>query len=89
MFDFIDIVNLSGLVFPLISRRKFYQIDVLEGLNVLIGINGRKNKLRIYYLTWLKQKILKGDEVIFLKQILLCREGLPAFYITLKPPKWK
>ena len=51
------------IVFPLISRRKFSQIDVLEGLNVLIGINGRKNKLRIYYLTWLKQKILKGDEV--------------------------
>ena len=30
---------------------------------MLIGINGRKNKLRIYYLSWLKQKILKGDEV--------------------------
>ena len=51
------------LVFPLISRRRFSQIDVLEGLNVLIGINGRKNKLRVYYLSWLKQKILKGDEV--------------------------
>ena len=51
------------VVFPLISRRRFSQIDVLEGLNVLIGINGRKNKLRIYYLSWLKQKILKGDEV--------------------------
>jgi hypothetical protein len=51
-----------GKVFQLISRRKFSQIDVLEGLNVLIGINGRKNKLRIYYLSWLRQKILKGDE---------------------------
>ncbi|XP_019864172.1 PREDICTED: misshapen-like kinase 1 [Amphimedon queenslandica] len=50
-----------GKVFPLISRRKFSQIDVLEGLNVLIGINGRKNKLRIYYLSWLKQKIMKHE----------------------------
>ena len=55
--------SFSLVVFPLISRRKFSQIDVLEGLNVLTGINGRKNKLRVYYLTWLKQKILKGDEV--------------------------
>ena len=51
------------LVFPLITRRKFSQIDVLEGVNVLTAINGRKNKIRVYYLTWLKQKILKGDEV--------------------------
>ena len=50
-------------VFPLITRRRFSQIDVLEGVNVLTAINGRKNKIRVYYLTWLKQKILKGDEV--------------------------
>jgi len=50
-------------VFPLISRRKFSQIEVLEGLNVLVCINGRKNKLRVYYLSWLRNKILKGDDV--------------------------
>ena len=51
------------LVFPLISRRRFSQIEVLEGVNVLVCINGRKNKLRVYYLSWLRNKILKGDDV--------------------------
>ncbi len=53
----------SFSVFPLINRRKFSQIEVLEGLNVLVCINGRKNKLRVYYLSWLRNKILKGDDV--------------------------
>lgn len=60
-------------VFQLISRRRFSQIDVLEGLNVLIGINGRKNKLRVYYLSWLKQKILKGDEVRGINWNIACQ----------------
>ena len=51
-------------VFPLISRRKFAQMEVLEGLNVLVCINGRKNKLRVYYLSWLRNKIVKGDDVV-------------------------
>ncbi|XP_065888960.1 serine/threonine-protein kinase mig-15-like isoform X2 [Dysidea avara] len=51
-----------GKVFPLVSRRRFAQIEVLEGLNVLACICGRKNKLRIYYLSWLRNKILKGDD---------------------------
>lgn len=89
-------------VFQLISRRRFQQIDVLEGINVLISISGtndfsllfclnfnvftafykfvrkldeqlmsffffshpgKQNKLRVYYLSWLKAKILKGEEV--------------------------
>ena len=54
---------LSLSVFPLINRRRFSQIEVLEGLNVLVCINGRKNKLRVYYLSWLRNKILKGDDV--------------------------
>ncbi len=57
------IVLFSSPVFSLISRRKFSQIEVLEGLNVLVCINGRKNKLRVYYLSWLRNKILKGDDV--------------------------
>ncbi|XP_066267341.1 mitogen-activated protein kinase kinase kinase kinase 4-like isoform X2 [Branchiostoma lanceolatum] len=50
-----------GEVYPLISRRRFQQIDVLEGQNILVSISGKKNKLRVYYLSWLKSKILKGD----------------------------
>ncbi|XP_049340081.1 mitogen-activated protein kinase kinase kinase kinase 4 isoform X3 [Astyanax mexicanus] len=40
----------QGKVYSLISRRRFQQMDVLEGLNVLITISGKKNKLRLYYL---------------------------------------
>ncbi|XP_018085405.1 mitogen-activated protein kinase kinase kinase kinase 4 isoform X1 [Xenopus laevis] len=51
----------QGRVYPLISRRRFYQMDVLEGLNILITISGKKNKLRVYYLSWLRNKILRND----------------------------
>ena len=50
-------------VFPLISRRRFAQMDVLEGLNVLVTISGKHNKMRVYYLSWLRHKIIRGDEV--------------------------
>ena len=48
-------------VFPLISRRKFSQIEVVESHNVLVCISGRKKKLRVYYLSWLRNKILQQD----------------------------
>ncbi|XP_066570868.1 mitogen-activated protein kinase kinase kinase kinase 4 isoform X2 [Amia ocellicauda] len=51
----------QGKVYSLISRRRFQQMDVLEGLNVLITISGKKNKLRLYYLSWLRNKILRND----------------------------
>ncbi|XP_065178449.1 misshapen-like kinase 1 [Sycon ciliatum] len=51
-----------GQVYPLVSRRRFQQIDVLEGLNVLVSISGKKNKLRVYYLSWLRNKIIRGEE---------------------------
>ncbi|XP_041112124.1 mitogen-activated protein kinase kinase kinase kinase 4-like isoform X4 [Polyodon spathula] len=51
----------QGKVYPLISRRRFQQMDVLEGLNVLITISGKKNKLRLYFLSWLRNKILHND----------------------------
>ena len=51
----------EGKVYQLISRRRFQQIDVLEGQNILVTISGKKNKMRVYYLSWLKSKILKTD----------------------------
>uniref|UniRef100_A0A3Q2Q1N6 non-specific serine/threonine protein kinase n=1 Tax=Fundulus heteroclitus TaxID=8078 RepID=A0A3Q2Q1N6_FUNHE len=51
----------QGKVYSLISRRRFQQMEVLEGLNVLITISGKKNKLRLYYLSWLRNKILHND----------------------------
>ncbi|XP_044538588.1 mitogen-activated protein kinase kinase kinase kinase 4-like [Gracilinanus agilis] len=58
----------QGRVYSLISRRRFQQIDVLEGLNVLITISGKKNKLRVYYLSWLRNKILHNDPEVGKKQ---------------------
>ncbi|XP_057302221.1 misshapen-like kinase 1 [Hydractinia symbiolongicarpus] len=57
----------NGKVFPLITRRRFKQIDVLETLNVLVTVSGKYDKLRIYYLSWLKTKIVKGEEAEKLK----------------------
>uniref|UniRef100_A0A668V561 non-specific serine/threonine protein kinase n=1 Tax=Oreochromis aureus TaxID=47969 RepID=A0A668V561_OREAU len=58
----------QGKVYPLISRRRFQQMDVLEGLNVLITISGKKNKLRLYYLSWLRNKILRNDPEVEKRQ---------------------
>ena len=54
---------MSTAVYPMINRRRFQQMEVLEGLNILVTISGRKNKLRVYYLSWLKTKILKTETV--------------------------
>lgn len=34
----------QGKVYPLINRRRFQQMDVLEGLNVLVTISGNTHK---------------------------------------------
>ncbi|KAM6977301.1 TRAF2 and NCK interacting kinase b isoform 2-T2 [Aplochiton taeniatus] len=58
----------QGKVYNLISRRRFQQMDVLEGLNVLVTISGKKNKLRVYYLSWLRNRILHNDPEVEKKQ---------------------
>ncbi|XP_042609841.1 mitogen-activated protein kinase kinase kinase kinase 4-like isoform X3 [Cyprinus carpio] len=58
----------QGKVYPLINRRRFQQMDVLEGLNILVTISGKKNKLRVYYLSWLRNKILHNDPEVEKKQ---------------------
>uniref|UniRef100_A0A8C0FPV7 non-specific serine/threonine protein kinase n=1 Tax=Bubo bubo TaxID=30461 RepID=A0A8C0FPV7_BUBBB len=58
----------QGRVYSLITRRRFQQMDVLEGLNVLITISGKKNKLRVYYLSWLRNKILRNDPEVEKRQ---------------------
>ena len=49
----------QGKVYQLISRRRFQQMEVLEGQNILVTISGKKNRVRVYYLSWLKSKILR------------------------------
>lgn len=69
----------SGHIYHLISKRRFQQIEVLENLNLVITISGeificvfmiyinfvpgKKNKLRAYYLSWLKSKIFQDPEM--------------------------
>ncbi|CAD6189198.1 unnamed protein product [Caenorhabditis auriculariae] len=51
----------QGKVYQLINRRRFDQMAVLEGQNILVTISGRKRRIRVYYLSWLKQKILRTE----------------------------
>uniref|UniRef100_A0A671QLQ9 non-specific serine/threonine protein kinase n=1 Tax=Sinocyclocheilus anshuiensis TaxID=1608454 RepID=A0A671QLQ9_9TELE len=58
----------QGKVYNLINRRRFQQMEVLEGLNVLVTISGKKNKLRVYYLSRLRNRILHNDPEVEKKQ---------------------
>ncbi|CAJ0584241.1 unnamed protein product, partial [Mesorhabditis spiculigera] len=42
----------QGKVYPLISGRRFEQMSVLEGQNILVTISGKKQRIRVYYLSW-------------------------------------
>ncbi len=65
----------QGKVYQLISRRRFQQMEVLEGQNILVTVSGKKNRVRVYYLSWLKSKILRtegvGDQVRYRSLLLL------------------
>uniref|UniRef100_UPI00358E5DC8 mitogen-activated protein kinase kinase kinase kinase 4-like n=1 Tax=Myxine glutinosa TaxID=7769 RepID=UPI00358E5DC8 len=58
----------QGRVYPLIPRRRFQQMDLLEANNLLLTISGKKNKLRIYFLSWLRNKILHDDPEVEKRQ---------------------
>jgi hypothetical protein len=49
----------EGKVYSLIKGRRFEQLNVLESQNILLTISGKKNKIRLYYLSFLKNKIVK------------------------------
>ena len=52
----------QGKVYPLISRRRFQQMEVLEGQNILVTISGKKSRVRVYYLSFLKNKIIRNSD---------------------------
>ncbi|RWS28806.1 serine/threonine-protein kinase mig-15-like protein [Leptotrombidium deliense] len=54
----------QGKVYQLISRRRFQQMEVLEGQNILVTVSGKKCRVRVYYLSWLKSKIIRTDQQI-------------------------
>uniref|UniRef100_A0A671QB12 non-specific serine/threonine protein kinase n=1 Tax=Sinocyclocheilus anshuiensis TaxID=1608454 RepID=A0A671QB12_9TELE len=64
----------QGKVYNLITRRRFQQMEVLEGLNVLVTISGLSHykksytRLRVYYLSWLRNRILHNDPEVEKKQ---------------------
>lgn len=62
----------QGKVYQLISRRRFQQMEVLEGQNILVTISGKKNRVRVYYLSWLKSKILRTDGLSDVSNIFNC-----------------
>ncbi|CAF1295720.1 unnamed protein product [Rotaria magnacalcarata] len=51
----------EGKVYSLIKGRRFQQLHVLESQNILLTISGKKNKIRLYYLSFLKNKIVKSQ----------------------------
>lgn len=55
--------NVTGKVYPLISRRPFKQMEVLEAQHILVTISGRKSRLRVYSLPYLRTKIMKTEGV--------------------------
>jgi len=54
----------QGKVYPLVPNRNFLQIEVVESINVVLTISGKKNKMRVYFLSWLRNKILKNDPAV-------------------------
>lgn len=72
----------QGKVYQLISRRRFQQMEVLEGQNILVTISGKKNRVRVYYLSWLKSKILRTDGVSDVSETQRSREGVFIFSYT-------
>jgi len=65
----LDRSSAQGRVYHLISRRKFQQMRVLEGQNILITISGKKSRVRVYHLSWLRSKIIRTPQ----------QEKLPAW----------
>eukprot|EP00051_Salpingoeca_urceolata_P027638 m.482487 g.482487 ORF g.482487 m.482487 type:complete len:791 (-) comp22555_c0_seq1:1286-3658(-) len=58
----------DGKVFPLIQKRGFKQIDVIESLGVMVAICGKHDKLRVYNLNYFKGQILGNldeDEILY------------------------
>lgn len=64
-------------------------MEVLEGQNILVTISGKKNRVRVYYLSWLKSKILRTDghsdvsftyTYIYVVEIVFFRSSLQEYF---------
>lgn len=52
----------AGKVYPLINRRRFFQMELIMKCNILVTNSGKKNKIRVYNLNYLQSKILRSDD---------------------------
>jgi len=58
----LDRSSSQGKVYQLINRRRFHQMRVLEGQNILVTVSGKKARVRVYHLSWLKSKIIRTPQ---------------------------
>lgn len=58
----LDRSSQQGKVYHLISRRRFQQMRVLETQNILVTVSGKKARVRVYHLSWLKSKIIRTPQ---------------------------
>ena len=56
-------------------------MEVLEGQNILVTISGKHDKIRVYYLSFLKTKILKSEGVSTLTVILTVEAGVGSPFV--------
>lgn len=49
----------EGKVYPLVSRRRFTEINILEDMGIMVSVSGKKNELRVYSLLFFLAKIKK------------------------------
>lgn len=60
---------MPGTIFPFIcSQENWTSFYALVFVNVFCFVTGKKNKLRVYYLSWLRNKILHNDPEVEKKQ---------------------
>lgn len=52
----------EGKVYPLVSRRRFTDINILEDMGIMVSVSGRNNELRVYSLLFFLQKIKKQNK---------------------------
>lgn len=60
-------------------------MEVLEGQNILVTVSGKKNRVRVYYLSWLKGKILRTDGVSEVNLLFLTSLVYSLYLIIVLP----
>lgn len=54
----------EGKVYPLVSRRRFTHIDVLDDLGIMVCVSGKRSELRVYSLLYFQNKVRKTGQKV-------------------------